>query len=153
MYQNSIEMIHGGFLGKFNKIKLVQYKNIVNVSVKEPGFASNGYMILDCGKNDLKSERLENTIEFSKQEREMAMELKELIEEKVVEVKNQRVDSAVDNFEKLKKIKELYDLDILSEDEYLDQKERLLEKTNLYVKECLTSPMIHFIGGVDTFFI
>ncbi|UGB29197.1 hypothetical protein [Metabacillus sp. B2-18] len=128
MYQNSIEIIHGGFLGKFNKIKLVQYKNIVNVSVKEPGFASNGYMFLDCGKNDHKSERLENTIEFSKQEREMAIELKELIEEKIVEVKNQRVDSAVDNFEKLKKIKELYDLDILSEDEYHDQKERLLEK-------------------------
>ena len=44
----------------------------------------------------------------------IAFEMKEMIENKVEEIKNQRVDSAVDNFDKLKKIKELYDLDILS---------------------------------------
>jgi len=128
MYQNSIEIIQNVFLGKFNKVKLLQYKNIASVTLKEPGFASNGSIILDCGTIDNKSEKHIHTIEFAKQEKEIAFEIKEMIENKVEEVKNQRVDSAVDNFDKLKKIKELYDLDILSEEEYQDQKERLLEK-------------------------
>jgi len=128
MYQNSIEIIQNGFLGKFNKVKLLQYKNIASVTLKEPGFASNGSIILDCGTIDNNSEKHVQTIEFSKHEKEIAFEMKEMIENKVEEIKNQRVDSAVDNFDKLKKIKELYDLDILSEEEYQDQKERLLEK-------------------------
>ncbi len=127
LYQNSIEIIHNGFLGKFNKIKLIQFKNITNIILKEPGFASNGSILLDCGLNNNKHEKQSNTIEFSKQEREMAIQLKQMIESKVDEVKAQRVDSAVDNFEKLKKIKELYDLEILSDEEYHEQKERLLE--------------------------
>ncbi|PMC39358.1 hypothetical protein CJ195_05380 [Bacillus sp. UMB0899] len=128
MYQNSIEIIQNRFLGKFNKGKLLQYKNILNVTLKEPGFASNGNIVIDCGPGENKKEKHMYAIEFSKQEKELAYELKEMIESKVEEVKNQRVDSAVDNFEKLKKIKELYDLEILSEEEYQDQKERLLEK-------------------------
>lgn len=128
MYQNSIEIIQNRFLGKFNKGKLLQYKNILNVTLKNPGFAANGSITIDCGTVESKKEKLMYSIEFSKQEKEMALELKEMIETKVDEVKNQRVDSAVDNFDKLKKIKELYDLDILSEEEYEDQKERLLEK-------------------------
>lgn len=128
MYQNSIEIIQNKFLGKLSKGKLLQYKNISSVTLKEPGFASNGNILIDCGTTDNKKEKNMYTIEFSKQEKEIALELKEMIETKVDEIKNQRVDSAVDNFEKLKKVKELYDLDILSEEEYHDQKERLLEK-------------------------
>jgi len=128
LYQNSIEIIQNRFLGKFNKGILFQYKNVSQVSLKEPGFASNGHLIIDCGTTDSKKEKNVYTIEFSKQEKDLALELKEMIESKVDEIKNQRVDSAVDNFEKLKKIKELYDLEILSAEEYEDQKERLLEK-------------------------
>ncbi|KKI88726.1 hypothetical protein WQ54_29895 [Bacillus sp. SA1-12] len=127
LYQSSIEIIHHGFLGKFNRVKLMQFKNITEVIIKNPGFASNGSIILDCGNNKNKNERHENTIEFAKIEKELAIDLKEMIETKIEEIKGQRADSAIDNFDKLKKLKELADLDILSEEEYQEQKERILE--------------------------
>jgi hypothetical protein len=127
MYQSSIEIIHHGFLGKFNRVKLIQFKNIINVTLKNPSLASNGSIVLDCGNNQIKNEKHENTIEFSKTEKELALDLKETIENKIEEIKGQRADSAIDNFEKLKKLKELADLEILSEDEYEEQKERILE--------------------------
>ncbi|QGQ46624.1 hypothetical protein [Metabacillus sediminilitoris] len=127
LYQSSIEIIHHGFLGKFNKIKLIQFKNISNVNLKNPGLASNGHIVLDCGKNQNKNEKHENTIEFSKIEKDLALDLKITIENKIDEIKGQRIDSTIDNFDKLKKLKELKDLEILSEDEYLEQKERIIE--------------------------
>ncbi|MDQ0225175.1 SHOCT domain-containing protein [Metabacillus niabensis] len=127
LYQSSIEIIHHGLLGKFNKVKLNQYKNIIDVSIKQPGIASNGTIVLDCGNNKNKSEKSLNTIEFSKSEKELAIELKESIEKQISIIKGQRADSAVDNFEKLKKLKELADLGILSDEEYNEQKERILE--------------------------
>ncbi|OAS86058.1 SHOCT domain-containing protein [Metabacillus litoralis] len=127
MYQSSIEIIHHGFLGKFNRVKLIQFKNITNVTLKNPSLASNGNIVLDCGENKNKNEKHENTIEFSKNEKELALDLKETIDYKIEEIKGQRADSAIDNFEKLKKLKELADLEILSEDEYEEQKERILE--------------------------
>ncbi|QNF30609.1 MULTISPECIES: hypothetical protein [Metabacillus] len=127
MYQSSIEIIHHGFLGKFNRVKLIQFKNITNVTLKNPSLASNGNIVLDCGENKNKNEKHENTIEFSKNEKELALDLKETIDNKIEEIKGQRADSAIDNFEKLKKLKELADLEILSEDEYEEQKERILE--------------------------
>ena len=57
MYQNSIEIIQNRFLGKFNKGKLLQFKNISNVTLKEPGFASNGNIVIDCGPGENKKEK------------------------------------------------------------------------------------------------
>jgi hypothetical protein len=127
LYQSSIEIIHHGFLGKFNKVKLIQFKNISNVIVKNPRVASNGKLILDDENTNKKNYKHENTIEFSRNEKELALELQQTIENKIEEIKGQRVDSAIDNFDKLKKLKELTDLEILSEEEYLEQKERILE--------------------------
>ena len=126
LYQSSIEIIHHGFLGKFNKVKLIPFKNISNVIVKNPRVASNGKLVLDCENTD-KKDKHENAIEFSRNEKELALELQQTIENKIEEIKGQRVDSAIDNFDKLKKLKELADLEILSEEEYLEQKERILE--------------------------
>lgn len=126
LYQSSIEIIHHGFLGR-NKVKLIQFKNITGISFKNPGIASNGSLLLDTGNYDNKNEKHENTIEFSKNEKELAIELKQDIENKIEEIKGQRADSAIDNFDKLKKLKELKDLEILSEEEYHEQKERILE--------------------------
>lgn len=127
LYQSSIEIIHHGFLGKFNKVKLIQFKNIASVMLKNPGIASNGSILLDCGNNSNKIEKHENTIEFSKNEKELAFDLKQNIDDKIEEIKGQRADSAIDNFDKLKKLKELADLEILSDEEYQEQKERILE--------------------------
>ncbi|MDQ0228816.1 SHOCT domain-containing protein [Metabacillus malikii] len=127
LYQSSIEVIHHGLFGKFNKVKLIHYKNIEDIILKQPGLATTGSLIIDCGKNEDKREKINNTIEFSKSEREIALELKTTIDEQIHFIKGQRVNSAVDNFEKLKKLKELADLGILSEEEYIEQKERILE--------------------------
>ncbi|TXC93232.1 SHOCT domain-containing protein [Metabacillus litoralis] len=128
LYQSSIELVQQGLLGKFNKINLIPYKNIVTITLKKPGFASNGELVIDCGLNNNKKEKQKNTIDFTKHELDQIIELKKTIENKISDIKGQRVDSAIDNFEKLKKLKELYDLDILSEEEYEDQKEMLLER-------------------------
>ncbi|MBM7602056.1 hypothetical protein JOC75_000026 [Metabacillus crassostreae] len=128
LYQSSIELVQQGLLGKFNKINLIPYKNIVTITLKKPGFASNGELVIDCGSNSNKKEKQKNTIDFTKHELEQIIELKETIETKINDIKGQRVDSAIDNFEKLKKLKELYDLEILSEEEYEEQKEMLLER-------------------------
>lgn len=128
LYQSSIELVQQGLLGKFNKINLIPYKNIVTITLKKPGFASNGELVIDCGLNNNKKEKQKNTIDFTKHELDQIIELKKTIENKINDIKGQRVDSAIDNFEKLKKLKELYDLDILSEEEYEDQKEMLLER-------------------------
>ena len=127
LYQDSIEIIHHGFLGKFNKVKLIQFKNILNVTVKNPKLATIGSIVIDCGKNEKKYEKQENTIDFAKSEKGIVLELKENIENKIQEIKGLRADSAIDNFDKLKKLKELADLGIISDQEYIEQKERILE--------------------------
>ncbi|WP_226666793.1 SHOCT domain-containing protein [Metabacillus litoralis] len=128
LYQSSIELVQHGLLGKFNKINLIPYKNIIEISINKPGFASIGELIIDCGANSNKKEKQKNTIDFSKHEMDQIIELKETLENKINEIKGLRVDSAIDNFDKLKKLKELYDLEILSETEYEEQKELLLER-------------------------
>lgn len=128
LYQSSIELVQQGLLGKFNKINLIPYKNIVAITLKKPGFASNGELIFDCGSNTNKKEKQKNTIDFTKHDLDQITELKETVENKINDIKGQRVDSAIDNFEKLKKLKELYDLEILSEEDYEEQKEMLLER-------------------------
>ncbi|APH04661.1 SHOCT domain-containing protein [Bacillus weihaiensis] len=124
LYQSTIEIIHHGLVTKFDQTRIIPYKHIEEIQMKKPGVTSKGVLVIRTqNQEDLKK----NTIVFSKNERELAIELKEVIEGKIVDVKELRANFAVDNFEKLKKLKELHDLDILTEDEYLDQKERILE--------------------------
>ena len=138
---NGLEIQRKGLLvasGQKGEKKLF-YKNISAVHLKDAGTFSNGFLQFTLhgspersgvfGTIGLVSD--ENTLIFSKNENIIMHELKTLIEEKIVEASasatsHTTVVSEKSVAEQIKEFKELFDLGIISEEEFIQKKKQLL---------------------------
>jgi len=127
-----------GTFGGFKGAKKLFYKNISSVHLKNSTTFSQGFLQLTFQGSQEKTSFSgfslafdENTIMFSKKDSAMMQELKMLIERKIVEASVPATSQATIITEKsiveqIKEFKELFDLGIISEDEFNLKKKQLL---------------------------
>lgn len=125
-----ISKLSHGFVGE----KAIKIKDIVSVQLKEAGFARGYIQFVMAGTIEkkvsiTKNNNDENTVYFDasgkqSKENEMAREIKEYIEN----YNTQGVVKTEDNYDKLIKLKKLLDDNIINQEEFEKEKEKILNK-------------------------
>jgi len=136
---SGLEIQRSGFLTTYSTrgIKKLFYQNISAIHMKNATTFSNGYLQFSFHGGQEKTGTSfiiagdENAILFSKKNNVMMQELKMLIEKKIVEASAPAsppttVVSEKSVAEQIKEFKELFDLGVISEDEFNQKKKQLL---------------------------
>ncbi|KRK79494.1 hypothetical protein FD03_GL000627 [Companilactobacillus nodensis DSM 19682 = JCM 14932 = NBRC 107160] len=111
--------------------KTIPIKSITSIQLKKPGM-TNGYIQFGVlGGNEsnqgvLNATQDENTVMFSKKYYNEMTSLKENIEKIMFENNNKKSNSSESVADELLKLKQLLDSDVLSQEEFDQQKEKLL---------------------------
>jgi len=134
-----LEIHRSGFLAAsgLKGTKKLFYKNITSVHLKAAGSFSNGFLQFTFSGSSERSGLFgvaglandENTILFSKKENGIMYEIKALIEKKIVEASTPSHTTIVSEksvAEQIKEFKELFDLGIITEEEFNLKKKQLL---------------------------
>ncbi|MFJ8234170.1 SHOCT domain-containing protein [Ureibacillus sp. NPDC094379] len=130
--ESYMDIKRSGIMNKVFRAKeyrLIHYKDILELKWKKSmGLLINGSIELVFDRNKKSNDNLDNIIYFAtKNEIKMATEIKEFLEKKVSENQNRTADAAIRYFDELKKLKELYDLKIISKEEYEEKKSNYLK--------------------------
>lgn len=114
--------------------KTIPLKNITSVQIKKPGF-TNGYIQfgilggIESKGGVFAATQDENTIMFAKKHYEGMMELKEYIDSYICDDSSTTVvntPAEKSPFEKIKELKELLDMEIITQEEFDVKKKELL---------------------------
>lgn len=124
LYSNHLEIRRKGFLNKFGeRDDGVKFKDISKLIWEDPNLLMNGSIELVCSNKNIQ-------FFYGRREKKEALKLKEFIDKKIAEIQGRNAernaDSALAHFDELKKLKELYDLDIITEQEYNEKKKKFL---------------------------
>lgn len=134
---NFIKVKLKGFMNFMNKglvgEKTYNLDTVTGVQIKEPGFTTGYMAIQTMGTFDVKggvqkAVRDENSILFLKNEGDLIHQIQEYIEDYLTR-KNQpqqQVVNQTSNLDELKKLKELLDMGAITQEEFDQQKQRLL---------------------------
>lgn len=120
-------MINKGIFGE----KTFYYKNMTGIQFKEPGFTTGYIQFIFLGSRENKAGVFgavndENSIVFAKKERNVMNELKEFVEQKLLEnnsISNTQIKSEA---EQIRELKDLLDDGILTQAEFDLKKKKIL---------------------------
>ena len=135
-FEDKVTITPRGFLGLMSKglkgTKTILFSSISGIQYKEPGI-TNGYLQFTIpGGNESRSGLFgaasdENTFMFSSEVNEMVLEVKDFIEQKVKEARQPRERQAASAADEIRKLAELKDKGLLSDDEFARAKKKVLE--------------------------
>ncbi|MGX5475990.1 DUF4429 domain-containing protein [Bacillus toyonensis] len=112
--------------------KTIDINNMTGIQIKKANFITNGYIqFIFMGSQESKRGVMaaatdENTVMFTKREQKMAEEIKEYIENILVNKSKPQVAAAISGADEILKYKELLDQGVITEEEFKSKKKQLL---------------------------
>jgi hypothetical protein len=136
VFEDKVTITPKGVLGFLNKglkgTKEIPFHSITAIQFKEAGLMFNGYIQFtiqggnESTKGIYKATSDENTIMFAKKDNTLVIKIKEHIDSEIRKLKVPQVNQSISLSDELQKIADLKAQGILSDDEFLAAKKRLI---------------------------
>lgn len=122
-----INTVNKGFVGA----KTIPYSSIMGVQYKKPGFTTGYIQFSLLGSNDGRggvnqAMNDENTITFLQNEEHLLLQIKEFVEYKITYNNKTTEKPTTSNLDEIKKLKDLLDINAITQDEFDAKKKQLL---------------------------